>query len=106
MKGRKEDKFNLCEEIINTSLEYIKKRNPHANVTVLEASSPYVDFSRLVFAPNVLVAATGSSWAMWSAVLANNNTVVAHIPSFGTIMPLYYVEGVQIFFLRVLQSLF
>jgi len=95
MKGRKEDKFDLCGEIINMSLEYIKKRNPHTNITILEASTPYVDFSRLVFAPNVLVAAVGSSWTMWSAILANNNTVVSHIPSFDTIMPLP-LERVQI----------
>ena len=32
---------------------------------------------------------------MWSAILANNNTVVSHIPSFETIMPLP-LERVQI----------
>ena len=34
-------------------------------------------------------------WTMWSAVLANYNTVVSHIPSFDTIMPLP-LERVQI----------
>jgi hypothetical protein len=81
MMGRKEDRFNLCDDISSESIEYMKKRNPLINVTILESSTLYVDFSRLVFAPNVLVAATGSSWALWSALISNSNNVVSHLPS-------------------------
>ena len=82
MTGRKEDAFNFCDTLIEESVEYMKQRNPAINVTILPTSTNFVDFSRLVFAPNVLVAAVGSSWALWSAVLANNNTVVSHVPVF------------------------
>ena len=54
MIGKKEDKFDLCSELVAGSMDYIKKRNPNANVTLLKMSTQYVDFSRLVFAPNVL----------------------------------------------------
>eukprot|EP00571_Detonula_confervacea_P001410 CAMPEP_0172323894 /NCGR_PEP_ID=MMETSP1058-20130122/49845_1 /TAXON_ID=83371 /ORGANISM="Detonula confervacea, Strain CCMP 353" /LENGTH=274 /DNA_ID=CAMNT_0013040011 /DNA_START=402 /DNA_END=1226 /DNA_ORIENTATION=- len=83
MTGRKEDPFDLCNELIAESVEYIQKRNPKANVTILETGTLYVDFARLVFAPNVLVAGVGSSWVLWSALLANNNTVVSLPASFG-----------------------
>ena len=84
MAGReaKEDHFGLCAEFMQSSVKYIKLRNPNVNVTMLKSSSLYVDFARLVFAPNVLVASVGSSWALWSAVLANTGTVVSLIPMF------------------------
>ncbi|KAL7484029.1 hypothetical protein ACHAW6_009680 [Cyclotella cf. meneghiniana] len=77
MMGRNEDSFNLCNVLVNESIDYMKRRNPLINVTVLDKSSLFVDFGRLVFAPNVLVASMGSSWALWSAVLANSNNVVS-----------------------------
>ncbi|KAL3785673.1 hypothetical protein HJC23_008709 [Cyclotella cryptica] len=77
MMGRNEDSFNLCNILVNESIEYMKRRNPSINVTILATSSLFVDFGRLVFAPNVLVASRGSSWALWSAVLANSNNVVS-----------------------------
>ena len=76
--GRDEDPFRFCKILIQESIDYIKQRNPLVNVTILARSSLYVDFARLVFAPNVLVAGMGSSWSLWSAVLANSNNVVAH----------------------------
>lgn len=78
MMGRDEDPFRLCKIIVKESIEYMQSRNPNINVTILDRASLYVDYSRLVFAPNVLVAGMGSSWALWSAVLANSNNVVAH----------------------------
>lgn len=45
--------------------------------------------------PSLPCCAVGSFWKMWSAVLANYNTVVSHIPSFDTIMPLP-LERVQV----------
>ena len=81
MMGRKEDRYNLCQELVSESIKYMKKRNPAITVTILKPSTYYVDFSRLVFAPNVLIAASGSSWALWSAQLANSNNVVSHLPS-------------------------
>ncbi len=86
MAGReqKEDHFGLCAEFIQSSVKYIKLRNPSVNVTALKPSSQYVDFARLVFAPNVLIASVGSSWTLWSAILANNGTVVTLVPMFGT----------------------
>ena len=82
MAGRelKEDHFGLCAEFMQASVKYIKLRNPSVNVTMLKSSSQYVDFARLVFAPNVLVASVGSSWALWSAILANSGTVVSLLP--------------------------
>ena len=80
MVGRIEDDFHLCKEMIEESVKYIKKRNPNVTVIILERETKYVDFSRLVFAPNVLVSGMGSSWALWSAIMANNNTVVSVLP--------------------------
>lgn len=77
---RHEDPYNLCDEIISESVQYIKRRNPKVNVTMLERSSRFVDFGRLVFAPNVLVTGVGSSWALWST-LANTNHVVSVLPA-------------------------
>ena len=78
MMGRSEDRYSFCKIIVDESVEYMKKRNPAINITFLPQSSLFVDFSRLVYAPNVLVAGMGSSWALWSAVLANSNNIVAH----------------------------
>ena len=84
MKGRPEDPLQLCDILVQESSQYIQKRNPNITVTILPQSTPYVDFSRLVFAPNVLVACVGSSWSLWSAILANNNTVVSLLPAWNT----------------------
>jgi hypothetical protein len=78
MMGRHEDPYRLCQTIVHESIDYMKQRNPAINVTILDRASLYVDYSRMVFAPNVLVAGMGSSWALWSAVLSNSNNVVAH----------------------------
>jgi hypothetical protein len=78
MMGRDEDPYRLCKTIVHESIDYMKQRNPAINVTILDRASLYVDYSRMVFAPNVLVAGMGSSWALWSAVLSNSNNVVAH----------------------------
>ena len=84
MTGRREDKFGLCDDLISASVDYIKRRNRGIDVTVLPTASSYVDFARLVFAPHVLIAAVGSSWALWSALMANNNTVRAIEPMWDT----------------------
>lgn len=84
-KGRDEDPFRFCSILIQESIDYIRQRNPLVNVTILDRSSLYVDFARLVFAPNVLVAGMGSSWSLWSAVLANSNNVVAHTQLYSNI---------------------
>ena len=80
MPGRIEDDFGLCDEIMKESTKYIKNRNPNVNIKILKSGTKFVDFSRLVFAPNVLVPNIGSSWALWSAIMANNNTVVSVLP--------------------------
>lgn len=54
--------------------DYIKKRNPNVSVVRLEQSEMWVDFARLVFAPNVLSPSAGSSWLLWST-LANDGNV-------------------------------
>jgi len=82
MDGRKEDEHNLCNVLISESMEYITTRNNNANATLLPKSTQFIDFSRLVFAPNVLIASVGSSWALYSAILANNNNVISHLPAF------------------------
>lgn len=38
--------------------------------------SSFSDFASPAHAPNVIVGWVGSSWALWSAIVANNNTVV------------------------------
>ena len=83
--GRDEDPFHFCHILIQESIDYIKRRNPSINVTILDKSSHYIDFARMVFAPNVLVANMGSSWALWSAILVNSNNVISHVPMYSNI---------------------
>lgn len=84
MTGRREDRFGLCDDLVSASVDYIKHRNRDIDVTVLPTASSYVDFARLVFAPNVLISSVGSSWTLWSALLANNSTVRAIAPMWDT----------------------
>ena len=55
MFWRIEDEIGLCDEIMKESIKYIKNRNPNVNKTILKSRKKFVDFSRLVFAPNMLV---------------------------------------------------
>ena len=76
MSGRKEGLGEqLCPQLHHIRNDYLRQRNPQISVVSLDNDDPmWVDFARLVYAPNVLIPSTGSSWVLWS-VLANNGTV-------------------------------
>ncbi len=58
-----------CNQIREARIAYIQRLLPHAHIH-LSAGTRQEDFTKLVFAPNVFVAAQGSSFALW-ATLAN-----------------------------------
>lgn len=75
MSGRREG-FDLCDDLHAMRDDYIRSRNPHVTIRHLEQSPKlWIDFSRLVFAPNLLIPSAGSSWSLWSK-LSNTGRVV------------------------------
>jgi hypothetical protein len=75
ISGRREDPFNYTDDLHNERDKYLKSRNPNVNIVRLPREEQWVDFARLVFAPNLFIASAGSSWALW-AVLANSGNIV------------------------------
>lgn len=51
----------LCPELHVLRDEYIKARNPNVRIITLPTSDMWIDFARLVYAPNVLIPSSGSS---------------------------------------------
>lgn len=72
-RGGVEDQ-GLCPELDQVRDKRIKWRNPNLRIVSLPLSDMWVDFARLVFAPNVINPSAGSSWTLWS-LLANSGNV-------------------------------
>ena len=67
----------FCPKFHQIRNDYIRQRIPRVRVISLEQSEQmWVDFARLVFAPNLLLPSAGSSWTLWAS-LANNGSVKA-----------------------------
>ena len=62
--GRREgvEHQGLCPELDQVRDKRIKWRNPNLRIVSLPPSDMWVDFARLVFAPNVINPSAGSSW--------------------------------------------
>jgi hypothetical protein len=71
-------KQKLCQEIQQARIEHIKQTRPSVEV-ILSPGSMEEDFAKLVFAPNVLVVSSGSSFGLW-ATLANTGNVWMPLP--------------------------
>lgn len=67
--------MGLCHSLRQKAMQSIQRRHPNVQIVVLENAEPWVDFARIVYAPNLLVPSAGSSWALW-ALLANDGNVV------------------------------
>jgi len=64
----------LCGQLHMRRDAYPRSRNPQISIVELAPADMWVDFARLVYAPNLLLPSSGTSWGIWSA-LANNGTV-------------------------------
>lgn len=69
----------LCRHIQLRRIQHLRQKCSTVIVNTKNMSSREVDFSRLVFTPNVLVGTAGSTWALWST-LANTGNV--YFPKF------------------------
>lgn len=70
---------HLCSSLQSRRNEYIQTRNPQLKIVALEPAELWVDFARLVYAPNLLIPSSGTSWGLWS-MAANNGTVYTVTP--------------------------
>jgi len=68
-RGGVEDQ-GLCPELDQVRDKRIKWRNPNLRIVSLPLSDMWVDFARLVFAPNVINPSAGSSWVSGRCDLA------------------------------------
>lgn len=70
----KNDGFGLCTPLQKLRDEYILERNPKVRIVPLSGETLFEDFGRIVYAPNLLIPSTGTSFGLWAA-LANNGNV-------------------------------
>ena len=70
----------MCGRLHALRDEYIKWRNPHVNLVTLQPSDLWVDYARIVFAPNFVIPSAGTSWGLW-AFLANTGNVYVAQPN-------------------------
>mmetsp|Transcript_30508 Transcript_30508/g.60949 ORF Transcript_30508/g.60949 Transcript_30508/m.60949 type:complete len:201 (-) Transcript_30508:273-875(-) len=65
----------LCTHLHELRNEYILSRNPNVKIVPTSSSNDqWIDFARLVYAPNLLIPSAGSSWVLWS-IIANTGNV-------------------------------
>jgi hypothetical protein len=67
--------MGLCHRLHEEAMQSIRRRNPNVQIVALENAEMWVDYARIVYAPNLLVPSAGSSWTLW-ALLANDGNVV------------------------------
>ena len=67
----------MCEPLHRLRDVYLKWRNPNITIISLPPHRElWVDFARIVYAPNLLIPTVGSSFALWSS-LANDKVHIA-----------------------------
>jgi hypothetical protein len=92
--GRREDPFDFTDFFHDEIDKYLRKRNPDVKIVRLRQSEMWVDFARLVFAPNLIVATSFTSWGLW-ALLSNEGRVVT-LPFREGMDPSVYPDNVQV----------
>ena len=61
----------MCQPVLHKLRDvYLKWRNPNITIVPLANSEQWVDWARLVYAPNLLLPSVGTSFGLWAA-LAN-----------------------------------
>jgi hypothetical protein len=88
-KGR-----GLCHPLREAAMQSIQRRHPHVQIVGLDNAAMWVDFARIVYAPNLLVPSAGSSWALW-ALLANDGNVFT-VPMLRHMNVSVYPENVDV----------
>jgi hypothetical protein len=92
--GRREDPFDFAAFLHDEVDKYLRKRNPEVKIVRLRQSEMWVDFARLVFAPNLIIATSFTSWGLW-ALLSNEGRVVT-LPFQEGMDPSVYPDNVQV----------
>eukprot|EP00977_Amphora_coffeiformis_P001080 scaffold223_cov145-Amphora_coffeaeformis.AAC.4 len=68
------DGHGLCGPLQELRNAYIRQRNPDVKIVPLTDGSLFQDFGNIVYAPNLLIPSTGTSFGLWAA-LANTGNV-------------------------------
>ena len=74
---RQEGKLDLYKLLLSERDRFLATMRPNVTVVKLAPQTISVDFARIVFAPNLLLTSTGSSWSLWSAVGNQNRVLTA-----------------------------
>jgi hypothetical protein len=66
----------LCRMVQEERQTFLKTMCPNIKITKIKRSSKFIDFYHLVHFPHIVLGSAGSSWATWSAIVANQNKVI------------------------------